>query len=248
MKKLLILGMIATLACSAFAYPTLAGPTGLVTVPDAAVASTGQFLVAADYYNTDPDSTIPVRFVYGVGENFEVGALYAIQSDASAWGVNAKYRLPFALGPAGLAVGAQYFTSDDLEETAMQLYAVGTLALMEATDTTPAFNGSLGVNWTSDEVDVPLIGYDEDAIRIFAGVEAVFANNLRIVAEYQTENEDFELDSTWSVAARYPFTNALTAQIGMTNTFGPIPLFGIDDRNLFAGVSYAFGAADDDDF
>jgi len=243
MKQLLILGMIATLACSAFAaYPTLAGPTGLVTLADAGIAPAGQLLLAADFYNTDPDSTIPLRVVYGIGESFEVGALYALQSDANAWGINAKYKLPVALGPAGIAVGAQYFKSSDLEETAEQVYAVGTMTLAEASDTMPGFSGSLGVNWTKDKIDLPF-GIDDNAFRFYLGLDAAFANKLSVAAEYQTKSDKFEGDALWSIVARYPFTEALTGQIGLTDAFGPIPLFGTSDQNIFAGIAYSFGVA-----
>jgi hypothetical protein len=241
MKQLLILGMIAALACSAFAaYPTLAGPSGLATLPTAAVTPAGQLVLAADWYNTDPDNIIPIRLVYGISESFEVGALYSLLSDANTWGVNAKYKLPVTLGPAGVALGAQYFNNSDIDEKVTQVYAVGTMSLAEATDTMPGFSGSLGVNWTSDD----FLGSTESVFRFYAGLEAAFANKLDLAAEYQTKSDKVETDAIWSIVARYPFTEALTGQIGFTNA-GLLnqPVFGASDHNIFAGVAYSFGTA-----
>jgi hypothetical protein len=241
MKQLLILGMIAAFACSAFAaYPTLAGPTGLATIPTAAIAPAGQLVLAADWYNTDPDSIIPIRLVYGIGENFEVGALYSLLSDANTWGINAKYKLPVTLGPAGVALGAQYFDNSDVDEKVIQVYGAATMALAEATDTMPGFSGTLGVNWTQDD----FLGSTEDGFRFNVGVEAAFANTLDLAAEYQTKNDDFGEDAIWSIVARYPFTEALSGEIGYTNA-GLLnqPVFGDNEHNFFAGIAYAFGTA-----
>jgi len=243
MKQLLLLGIALALVCAVQAYPTLAGPTGLATLPTAAVAPTGQLGLAADFYNTDPDSTIPLRLVYGVGPNFELGALYAIQSNENAWSVNAKYKLPVAVGPAAVAIGALYFDSSDLDEKGEQIYAVGTMTLAEASAAMPGLSGSLGLNWTRDDIS----GFSEDATRVFAGLDAAFANKLSVAAEFQTKSDKVEGDALWSVVARYPFTEVLTGQVGMTNAFGPIPLFGTGDQNIFAGVSYAFGMGGSDE-
>ena len=118
MKKLFILGFAAALACAAYAYPTLVtGQTGLITVPTAAVAPAGQFQVAMDWFYTfaDDDAIIPIRVLYGINNQFEIGAsfLTAEGSDSDAFGINAKYVLPFALGDADWAVGAAFIDPED---------------------------------------------------------------------------------------------------------------------------------------
>lgn len=233
MKKLLVLGMAVALASAAFAYPTLTGPTGLATVPTAAVAPAGELTLAADWFDTEVDETIPIRVLYGVGENFEIGAGYFLQNDNDAWGVNAKYLTPLTLGGFAWALGAQYIDFTDADVTATQAYFAGTRGFAISEDGAgPALAGTLGVNWTQLSN-----GVDEDAFRFFAGLELGFENGLSIAAEYQTEDDDIETDPVFSAVVRYPFTPALSAQVGITNG----PIVGGDDSNIFAGLSYAFG-------
>jgi len=244
MKQLLILGMIATLACSAFAaYPTLSGPSGLATLPDAGIAPTGQFMLAADYWNAEEwlGTTYPIRFLYGVNESLELGAIYWINNDddANAWGINGKYVLPIALGNMPWAVGASYQNFSDWDENFIQVYFVGTKAFTEAADTMPGFKGTIGANWSKDTWNNG--DSTDSAVRFFVGLEADFANKLALAGEFQTKNDNVDNNAIWSLVARYPFTGALSGQIGYTNAFGP---FGwMDDSHLFAGVAYTFGAA-----
>jgi len=238
MKTLLLLGIALALISAAQAYPTLTGPTGLATLPTAAIAATGQLQVAADYFNAEEwEGTVyPVRLLYGVNDSLEIGAAYWLNSDQSnAWGVNAKYLLPIKLADMPWAVGASYLNFPDWSETFTQVYFVGSKAFTEASAGMPGFNGTIGVNWTQDDWD---FGTD-DAIRLYAGLEAIFANNLSVAGEFQTKNEDVDDNAIWSLVARYPFTPVLTGQVGVTNAFGPFGWF--DDSHVFAGASYAFG-------
>lgn len=96
MKQLIVLGIAVALACAVQAYPTLTGPTGLATLPTAAVAPAGQLQLAADYYDTEIESTIPVRVLYGIGDNFEIGATY-VSFELNGWGINGKWLTPLTL-------------------------------------------------------------------------------------------------------------------------------------------------------
>ena len=268
MKKMLILGIAVAIACAAHAYPTLTGPTGLATLPTAAVAPAGQFQLAADWFDTEDtvgDTTIPVRLLYGFGGNFEFGATY-ISSELSGFGLNAKWLTPLTLAGFDWALGAQYvnLTDDfvvgegdfgpevlDIDATGTQVYFAGTRVLMDAEDGI-GLTGTIGLNWTKIEADLTLSddlgefdseSESEDAIRFYAGLEAAFANNLTVAAEIQSDGLDFlgEEDMLWSVVARYPFTESIAAQVGYTNA---ITFIGADDSNLFAGLTYAWGAAE----
>lgn len=142
MKKVLSLGLVLGIAAvSAYAYPTLAGPTGYGVLPTADVVGSGVWNIAADYYDSS-DSTVPIRVVYGIGPNFEVGVSYRsgdqfvgtvdgdgliidengfeqgfapFVSDISIsdmWGINGKYRIPTAFGGFCWSLGAQYLQGD----------------------------------------------------------------------------------------------------------------------------------------
>ena len=259
MKTLLTLGIALALTCAAQAYPTLTGPTGLATLPTAAVAQAGQFQLAADYYDTEGDSTIPVRLLYGIGDSFEIGATY-VSSEINGWGINGKWLTPLTLGGFNWALGAQYLTySDDIEDiegtielevNGMQVYFVGTRMLMDPDVDAIGLNGTLGANWTKVELDVEgFINEDESAFRLFGGLDATFANRLTLAAELQMEEEDIaDTDMLWSIVARYPFSDAIAVQIGYTNAsmIGFATGFnGGSESNLFAGLTFGWGTADE---
>ena len=226
MKKLFVLGLVATLASAAFAVNlTLTGPSGLVTVPTAEIVAAGQLGVAADIIDTD-DATIPVRVAYGVAENWEVAALYQFNDAANMWAVSGKFLTPLNLAGFGIAAGALYGQNDAATEvTTTQVYVAATRGLMEASDMLPALKGTIGAAWT--QVDAGAA--DSDGIAGLIGVEAAFPMNITVVADYQTPAAS---TFQWSLAARYPIMPALTVQAGWVND------------NLFAGLNYAFGAAE----
>ncbi|MHB9130895.1 MAG: hypothetical protein ACYDBB_07365 [Armatimonadota bacterium] len=234
MKKLLFLGMVMALACVAYAYPTLTGPTGIVSRPNAMVAPNMAFVVAADYYATDP-STIPVRALYGIGDTFEVGAAYISNSDSNALGLNAKYKLPVTFLMSSWALGAQYLDFDDFDFQLTEVYLAGTHSFGNVGGF--GLNGTAGVNWTQAKD-----GDSVDAIRLFLGLEAMFANNLTVAAEFQTEDNDLDDDAIMSIVARYPFSPNWVGQAGFTNSLGPI---GTDEHNFFIGAAYVFGGTGD---
>lgn len=128
MKKIVSLGLaVAASAVIASAYPTLAGPTGMGVLPTADVVNAGMLNIAADYYDSS-DSTIPVRVVYGIADNFELGVSFRsgdqvflddsdeeftdFYSIEDMWGINAKWKT--GLTPLGFdwSLGAQYLQGD----------------------------------------------------------------------------------------------------------------------------------------
>ena len=248
----LAVAMLAA-ACAAYAYPTLAGPTGLVNVPTAEVASAGQFVAALDYYNskdngkTDSNS-YPFRVLYGFGNNLEVGVGY--DSDAlsmtsypdetetlststkALWDVNAKYKIPSYFG-ADWAVGALYgqANTDPDNTNVTQVYLAGTKDFSTG-EGAPSIKGTIGVNWTQVKATVT-----NSAWRFFLGAEAIVMPNLSVLADVQTKDSDLDRNAMWSAAARYAFTPVLSAQLGFTNG----PIIGANDTNLLLGVDYTFG-------
>jgi len=245
MKKMLILGIVAAMACAsaAYAYPSLAGVTGNGVLPTSAIAPAG-FNVALDY-NNDKDSdsglkaSYPLRAIYGVMPNLEVGAGYTMQktdgSDFNAWDINAKYALPFdGLAGFALAAGARYesasgggakITATDLYLTATRAFDLSELKL----------DATLGVNWEK-------LGSDADAsgVRFFLGLGTTLANKLSLAAEFQTKKDTLDAKALWDVVARYPFTDMFSGEIGYGN-YANLGFGGANKSNLFVGVNATFG-------
>jgi hypothetical protein len=238
--KLLCLGMALALTSAAFSAATLTGPTGLATLPTAAVAPAGQLSAAVDFVNTGAEQ-YPMRVLYGAMENLEIGASFTPISASvndEAWGLNAKYLTPITLLGFNWAGGVQFQKVNVTQATdrkLTQLYWTGTRSIMEGDDTMPALAGTLGLSFTMiDHVQ------DVDALRLFGGIQADFANKLVLAAELQTKDDDIESDTLWSLVARYPFTETITGQLGISNG---IMTLGQSNGEIFAGVSYAFDVA-----
>jgi hypothetical protein len=236
MRLALFVGLTALLAVAACAVSlTLTGPSGLVTLPTAAVVAPGQLVAALDYYNTDDDATIPLRVTYGIAPGWEAGARYAINDTANVWAVNAKYLTPLSIADFRLAAGAQYSQSDASPSTQVtQAYLTGTRTLLEAKGKAPAVTGTLAANWTK-------VAPGTNGVRAALGLQADCSlTHASVIAEYQTKSSRLgEADPVWSLAARYPATPQLTVQAGLTNG----ALLAQKGSNLFVGASYAFETA-----
>ena len=242
MKKVLVLSLVALViaAGAVCAYPSLLGPTGGANLPVANVAAEGQWSVAVDYFNQSSDgvdAAIPVRVLYGIGNNFEVGAMYTLQNtDGSdsldTWGINGKFLTASVLGGFNWSVGGVYENISDIDLTAFQAYLVGTRVLVEGTETSPAIRGTVGLNWTKVDYD----DGDTDAFRPFVNVDLGFKGGTNVTAEYQFKNSDIDDDALASIVIRHPFTPNWSGQIGFTNGFRGIS--GSDDFDLLIGVNY----------
>jgi hypothetical protein len=238
MKNLLLLGLalVLVLAGAAFAYPTLTGPTGLATLPTAATLPAGQLALAADYYDTSDgiiENTFPLRVTFGLAESWEIGAAYLSQTDANLWAVNTKFGPLLNLLGFDWSAGAQYAQQDFPvnDETVMQAYWVGDMVMSEGGEGQPTLGLTVGVNWTDSDL------LDTDAFRAFVGIQAGFASDFSVGAEYQTKDDDIEAEALWSVFARLGLTDSLAVQAGWTNG----PFFGTNDHNLFVGVNFGWG-------
>lgn len=262
MKKLLILGIVAALACAAYALPTLQGPDGLLTVPTADVTPAGQFQIAGDWSYLQSglaglelfgltamnDAVLDVRALYGIGNAFEVGAAYmSNENDAlgNVWDVNAKYRTPFTLGGAAWAVGAAYVNIEKAEDFGfdrknfLEAYVSGTKAFNEN------FKGTASVRWAQDG-EARLL----DSASLLQGIAQLGSTDtLKDLGQWQLAlGAEAKMDNGLTLvgeylnnlpgaevaaAARYPLTPALTAQVGYNFT---------SDAST-VGLSYAFGTA-----
>jgi hypothetical protein len=112
--------LVAVGGSAAFAVPSLGGPSGIVSVPNALVAPTGQAAVAASWQsmemyeltNSEDFSTWSLQVLGGVAEGAELWAAYSNANDildTTTWGVGGKFQ--FARepdSPVTLAVGGGY--------------------------------------------------------------------------------------------------------------------------------------------
>lgn len=260
MKKIISLGIAAGLlasACAAYAYPTVAGSTGYGTQPNAVVAPIGQWNIAGDYIGTSDDAvgnTAKMRALYGIGNGFELGATVAYNKVAgeNAWpvSVNAKYALPTSYAGFNFAAGALYSQSKKnaplitSNPKAVQINVAAGRSFT-VTEYIPAVDTTIGVNWTSADRGLPNSDTNS-ALRAFLGAAVTFDNNLTVAADVQSKSEDLgDSDPLFSLVARYPFTSAISGQLGITNS-DATGLIGTGNTGLIAGLNFTFGGATED--
>lgn len=229
MKKLFILGIVMALACAVYAYPTLGGPSGLVTIPTASITPTGQWQVAADawtigfsgsfgfitpsqaIFGEGTDSTYPIRANYGLNSKLELGG-GIVASDVTGsgldWQFNAKYLLPFTAGAASWAVGGELLGGHEIDSSFN--------AYLAATKAFEGVQGTAALLWDDENSDLAL----------GLGAQTTL-DKLTLIGEYVNDLPG----STLSFAARYPLTPAMTAQIGFVG----------DLSDNFIGLNYTFG-------
>jgi len=229
MKKLLLLGIAAALACAAYAYPTLNGATGQVIIPTAAVAPAGQWQIAADwwYYDGDNDASMPLRVLYGINDQFEIGVLY--QHNEYRWnnnffGVNAKYLLPVEFGDAALALGVSY-----LDRTRWDSDSVFGASLSATKAFGDGFIGTAALLYQDRYSGLLTDSWDDKDLSLGLGAEMLFDNGLSLVLDYVNSLPGARL----SMAARYQLTEALSGQLGFVGNVSRPTI----------GLSYAFGPA-----
>lgn len=216
---------------------TLFGGSGGAVLPTADLLGKKLFDVSLDWLNTDDDSTVPLRVLYGASDNLEVGGMWSFNNASDVWGLNAKLGTRLLSGAgAGTAVGILYDNARDIDIDGWQLYAVHTRPLTKLGRT--AIRGSLGVNWTRIDFDDD----NEDGFRVFGSLEGMLDDDLTLGVEMQSASGDLgDEDPLASLYARYRYNDRWTVQAGFTNA-APGGLFAGDDQNLFLGASYAFGA------
>lgn len=227
------------------AEQTLIGPTGGAFLPTADNLGSG-VQVAADYYDTDGDATIPLRLTWG-NKNVELGGMWASNDSSDIWGLNAKYSFP-VMGLSGFAAGALYLDARDIDLNAWQGYLVYTHPFSKC-DAETQFRGTLGVNWTSvdDRFDDGLddgclsISGDDDAFRVFGGIDVRIKERWLVGAEVQSSSGDLgDSNPLSSIYARYRVDDRWGLQAGLSNA-SPFGVIASDDHNFFVGVNYGFG-------
>lgn len=263
--------ILLMLAGAAFAYPSLLGPTGGANLPVAGVIGKGKIALAADYYQTSEtivnenaqtkttsefSNTYPMRLLYGLTENIEVGVRFDSQdletttldktvsntsksnSSFNTWSVFAKYLLPVEPFGFAIAPGAVYSDIADTEQTFWQLFLVGSRVLYDNSARGTVLRGSLGANYTRE--DSGSAAKNPSAFRGYLDLDLTLANKLNITGEYQTKDTDLDVDPLTTLVVRYPLSNVISVELGTTNA-GRGGLKMSSEHNLFAGVNCTFG-------
>lgn len=239
--SLVIATALLAVATAAFAYPSLAGPTGTGALPNAAVPAAGTLHVAGDLYDSSQvDGTaVPIRLQYGLGKGMEIGGGFTA-GDHAAWNLNGKLTstLPSAKDVAW-GVGAR-LTGVDLDandETAFQLYGVLSKDFHSAG---ADLRGSLGLDWTNVKISRPSFDTSRSAMRPFVSLSVSFPNQVNLAFDYQFENSDLDSSGLHSLVLRYPFTPTFAGEIGVSN-MNQDGVTGNHDSGLFLGANYIFG-------
>jgi len=243
---------LMTLAGAVFAYPTLAGPTGLAVLPTAEVITAGHWQLAADYYNTQDSATgvrdtVPIRLLYGIAPNWEVGVDGWIAkvngANADTYGGNLKYQTPLRLAGFDLAIGViDQVTKKAADEgfskdaNTFEAYLAGTRELIKPTAGMLGVNATLGVNWTKLDAGME----KGEGYRFAGGIEVKPFKTLSIAAELQTKRAQVGDDKALAaVTARYMLNTNLQVEAGYTNAgFNYGGLTGTPDHNFFAGLAF----------
>ena len=174
------------------------------------------------------------------------------------WGANGKWRFGRFLG-GDAAVGAQFQrlkTDVDVNFDFSQAYIAWSTMLSNAPSIFADSTLTVGANWTKvkrdsftllideDTIDVP--EYDEDAIRLNAGLMVVVSKSIAIEGEIQTKSEKLgDQDPLTALTARFAISPNFTLQAGWSNA-EPGGMFATSDHNFFAGLSFTTTACTDE--
>jgi len=258
MKKYLGLWIMALLmlcAASAWAYPTLDGASGLITLPTAEVTPVGAVDLAVDYTSIDfwgdvcpvgETKMYPVRINAGVAENLEFSANYTFLNDEDnalthIWSVGAKFALlTEAEDGVGLALsgsGGKLQAEDGDNDVSLRR---ATLALTKSFPVDDSITAKVTAgaaylkigNW-----------FDDSYIKPYLGLELVGAKGANLGLEYRWKDSNIDQKAVFSAVVRLPLmpeaeNSPLWLEVGSTNG----SIVGFDDQDFFGGVCYRFMA------
>lgn len=211
------------------AYPNLNATTGILAVPTASMVGDGAFVGAADILFQN-DTLINARAVYGVSDQFELGAGIIAGND-TAIGVTGKIGLAgLDIGGFSWAGGASLISgSDSLTGDGWQIFFTGTKPFGSGGVEGATLLGTVGIGFT--DID------QASALRPFVGAQLRLSPRTEIDGEFVFETGDFD-ESILSLFIRHQMTDDFSVQAGITNATG---FTGSEDHDLFVGGSWAFG-------
>jgi hypothetical protein len=263
---LLAVFVIAAAGGAAYAIPSLGGPTGIVSVPNALVAPPGQLQAALSYQAQKMYGDVDAKYwalnvLTGVSKGAELWAAYALdQQDtptgpsetAHLWALGGKYQ--FTSQPkdqAALAVGASWQGWSDLF-VASTMYTTDVTVINAYIVATKDFTPMAAGNWEYTNNATRILGslglmyikFDPDGgdsqsmTRPFVGIEFLGTAGTSLGLEYRWKDDDIDANSVFSAVLTHKFSNKIEAQIGTTNA-GPGGI-GLNDQDIFVRVGYTF--------
>lgn len=237
--------VVAAVALSgaAFAYPTLQGATGLVTVPTAEIMPAMQSDVAYDFTSTSylgEDSDIHAfRVAHGMSDTAELYGAWASVSDHlvdTAYALGGKFVLPQTYGTKGKwALGGDWQKATDyVDMRVLRAYLTGSFEI-------PKGRLHAGVMYIDARADVAGVGEaSSSTLRPFLGAELFTPDGATLAGEVRFRDSDIDEKAVFSVVYRHSFPNSNWAgELGFTN--GAALGLGADDTDFFIGVKGRFG-------
>lgn len=190
--------------------------------------------VAINWYDSEGSDTVPIGAVFGIGDNIDVGGMFAFNDFSNVLGLNVKFDTQLTQAPDRTAVGFRYFRLEEFDVNVVQPYVVHTHVFPLGEKT--FLDGSVGVNWTN--VDLPL--GSESALRIFTIVQLT-RGPWSLGGEMQSQDSDLDNDPLGALFVRLAVTPQVAAQAGLTNA----ALDGVrgefdDEYRIFAGLRLDF--------
>jgi len=245
-----------------FPMPSLAGPTGIVTVPNALIAPRS-LETALSYQKLtlgedEDDSVWSLQALAGVADNGELWAAYSTIRDgdsAHMWGVGGKLALMRESQQAiSLALGASYQQLGDsiamydvstgpfdisVDEKVTKAYLVATKDLAPGASTHTL--ASAGLMYMRAKASVSALGLSssesESLTRPFVGLEFIAPSGTGLGLEYRWQDDTLDSKAVMSAALRLAFSDNFRAEVGTTNA-DPVG-FGMDDQNFFFRLGYS---------
>jgi len=248
-----------------FPMPSLGGPTGIVTVPNALIAPRS-LETALSYQRLttgegmyDEDATVwSLQALARVAERAELWAAYSTirdGDDAHMWGVGGKLALtrePQA--GISLALGASYQQLSNsiamydeslgafdiaADEKVTKAYLVATKDLAPGADTHALLSAGMMYMRARASASALGVSLSESAslTRPFVGVEFMGHGGSGLGLEYRWKDDTLDSKAVMSAVLRLPLSKEFKAEIGTTNA-DPVG-FGMDDQNLFIRLGYS---------
>ncbi len=238
MKILAGIMLLGAMVCTstAFAYPTLYGASGVAVLPTARTIVPGMYAIGVDGNDLANSTEIPVRVLYGMGDNLEVGAAY-LPGETDRFGLNAKLRVEGLVSGATTAIGVQYLRPiDGSDAAALQPYLAITRTRASNDKIFPLISITVGTSITQ------LRPNSSFYLREYGSLEAYARNGMVIGLEYQGSNSGLAGDDQplASAVIRFPLSDKFAAQVGVTNADGFV---GTDKARVFLGVCFVGGKA-----
>jgi hypothetical protein len=217
---------------SAWAYPSLLGPTGLVALPTAETVGFPGFDAAIDLtkgqVGAEELDIRAARVVVGLPLNWEVWAVVGDGSNGESrnlLGFGAKLpllRVPVAGFRIAAGVGWEELGKGE-DFRSLSGYLVGTQ---------PIPRGRVHVGFMSISLDRP--GQTDTILRPFAGAELEVGKGAVLLAELRTRDSSVDEKAVFSVALRRQLSRRIWFQVGTTNA-AALGLGG-KDQKIFVGL------------